>query len=68
MKGPFLSDHRSVELDLTFPTTKVTLKQIKTRNFRKINVDEFLTDLKLENLNKAIFEAAVPVCHHRIHH
>ena len=41
----FISDHRSLIFEISFPKLKVQINKIKYRNFTKINMDGFKQDI-----------------------
>lgn len=46
--GPFISDHCMVISDFRLPTTSVEVKTIQYRDYKRINLDSFQTELKHE--------------------
>ena len=49
--GPYISDHCIITCTFNIPKTKMNIKQIKYRNFKKADIVEMISDMDLDSIN-----------------
>ena len=49
--GPYISDHCIITSTCSIPKTKMVTKQIKYRDFKKVNMIEMIKDMNLDSIN-----------------
>ena len=49
--GPYISDHCIITCICNIPKTKMVTKQIKYRDFNKVNMTEMIEDMNLDSIN-----------------
>ena len=51
--GPYIYDHCIITCTCNIPKTKMVTKQIKYRDFKKVNMTEMIEDMDLDSINLA---------------
>ena len=49
--GPYISDHCIITCTFNIPKTKINMKAIKYRNFKKADIVEMISDMDLDSIN-----------------